>query len=504
LAERRTGDPGAVDRLKAALQAAPDPTRRDRAGLEYGRTLYYANRLVDAITVLIETYDALDDGDPDLKERFDAEIIGSARWVSDYYPLAAERLAAIDETKLHGEGGSAQLLATLAVDEAVRCGSREQATRRARQALAMGVLQDEDAVGYQHAVNALFMTGETAEACAAYEQAVRRARLRGDPFALSNLLGFLAYVRLRLGRLLDAESDLREGLELSGSAAEASTAFQWHAGTLAEVLIERGELEEASALVESTHLDEQAAANMQLFFLRGARGKLHFLAHEPEKALADFQTIIDVALAGGAVNPTWMPARSLAGACLHQLGRDAEATTLIEEELGFARAWGVPVGIAVSLRALGLVTGGEDGLTMLEQAVDMLEPTAARLEHAHALVDYGAALRRSKQRSEARERLREGVEIAHRLGAVALVARANEELAATGARPRKVVQTGLETLTASERRVAQLAANEMSNKDIAQALFVTVKTVEVHLSSAYRKLEIGSRRQLAAALGGDL
>ena len=105
---------------------------------------------------------------------------------------------------------------------------------------------------------------------------------------------------------------------------------------------------------------------------------------------------------------------------------------------------------------------------------------------------------------EARERLREGVEIAHRLGALALVAQANEQLAATGARLRRVAQTGLETLTASERRVAQLAAEDMSNKDIAQALFVTIKTVEVHLSSAYRKLEISSRRQLASALASDL
>ena len=348
------------------------------------------------------------------------------------------------------------------------------------------------------------MAGEAEEACAAYEQAVRRARLRGDPFALSNLLGFLAYVRLRLGRLLDAEADLREGLELSRAAATASTAFQWHAGTLAEVLIERGELKEAGALVESARLDDQPADNMQLFFLRSARGKLQLLAHEPERALADFQTIIDVAVAGGAFNPAWIPARSLAALSLHHLGRDAEATTLIEQELDFARVWGAPVGIAVSLRNLGLVTGGADGLAMLEEATDMLEQTPARLEHARALVEYGGALRRSKQRIEARERLREGVEIAHRLGALALVAQANEELAATGARPRKVVQTGLETLTASERRVAQLAADDMSNKDIAQALFVTVKTVEVHLSSVYRKLEISSRRQLAPTFAGDL
>jgi len=70
------------------------------------------------------------------------------------------------------------------------------------------------------------MAGESDEVSAAYEQAVRRARLRGDPFALSNLLGFLANVRLRLGRLLDAQADLRDGLELHRAAGTASTAFQ--------------------------------------------------------------------------------------------------------------------------------------------------------------------------------------------------------------------------------------------------------------------------------------
>ncbi len=498
LAERRTGMPDAIGRLEAALHATTDPSHLARAGLEYGRTLFYANRSTEAITALREAADLLGDEDPDLKERFEAEIIGSALWLADSSLLATERLAAVDETKLHGGMGSAQLLAALAVDEAARSGSRDRATRRARQALAMGVLQDEGAIGFYHAVNALIMAGETEEASSAYEQAVQQARRQGDPFALSNLLGFVAYVRLRLGRLFDAEADLREGLELS--RATNSLAFQWHTGTLAEVLIERGEVEDAWAIVESAHLDNQPTDNMQLFFLRSARGKLHLLAHEPELALADFETILTVTEAGGTSNPNWLPWRSLIALTLHHLGRDADAKTLIEQELAFASAWGAPVGIAVSLRTLGLVTGGADGLANLEEAVDMLEATPARLEHARALVEYGAALRRTNQRTEARERLREGVEISHRIGALALVERANDELAATGARPRKLVQTGLETLTASERRVARLAAEEMSNKEIAQALFVTVKTVEVHLSSVYRKLEISSRRQLAVAL----
>lgn len=129
------------------------------------------------------------------------------------------------------------------------------------------------------------------------------------------------------------------------------------------------------------------------------------------------------------------------------------------------------------MRALGLVEGGPTGERLLREAVEVLAPSPARLEHARALVDLGAALRRGNSRREARELLREGVELAHRCGANALVERANEELAATGARPRTILLSGVDALTASERRVAHMAAEELSNKEIAQALFVTVKTV---------------------------
>jgi DNA-binding CsgD family transcriptional regulator len=131
----------------------------------------------------------------------------------------------------------------------------------------------------------------------------------------------------------------------------------------------------------------------------------------------------------------------------------------------------------------------------------VLAPAQARLEHARTLVDYGAALRRGNKRSDSREYLRQGLELAHKLEATALEDRAQTELAATGARPRRLMLSGIDSLTPSERRVAEMAAENMTNKDIAQALFVTPKTVEVHLSSVYRKLEISSRGQLPAALG---
>ena len=149
---------------------------------------------------------------------------------------------------------------------------------------------------------------------------------------------------------------------------------------------------------------------------------------------------------------------------------------------------------------MGLVEGGSRGEQLLRDAVATLADSPARLEHARALVDLGAALRRGNSRSEARQLLREGVDQAHRCGATALVTRANHELAATGAHPRTVMLSGLEALTASERRVAQMAADDLSNKEIAQALFVTVKTVETHLGRVYRKLAVRSRKELALAL----
>ena len=151
-----------------------------------------------------------------------------------------------------------------------------------------------------------------------------------------------------------------------------------------------------------------------------------------------------------------------------------------------------------------MIEGGKPGLGLLEEAVEVAEGSKAILERARGLIELGSALRRSNRRADAREHLRQALELAHQGESVPLVTRAQEELMATGARPRRVALSGLEALTPSERRVAGMAAKELTNRDIAQALFVTPKTVEVHLSSVYRKLGIASRAQLADALGASV
>jgi DNA-binding NarL/FixJ family response regulator len=195
-----------------------------------------------------------------------------------------------------------------------------------------------------------------------------------------------------------------------------------------------------------------------------------------------------------------MPWRSLAAHAHLALGEREEALRLAEEELERSRAWGAPRALAMSLRAAGLARGGSRGIDTLREAVEVVESSPARLEHAKALVELGAALRRANRRTESRELLRHGLEQAVRCGARPLADRAESELLASGARLRRELTSGVDAMTPSERRVAELASAGASNRDIAQALFVTTKTVEVHLSSTYRKLGIRSRAQLATHL----
>jgi len=191
--------------------------------------------------------------------------------------------------------------------------------------------------------------------------------------------------------------------------------------------------------------------------------------------------------------------RSHQALALDRLGRRDEALALVDFELEHARTWGAPGVIGHALRVRGTLRGDPGDL---EEAVRVLDGSAARLDLAKALSAWGAALRRERRPADAREPLRRALELAAACDAPGLAEQVRTELYAAGARPRSDAVAGVAALTASERRVADMAAGGSTNRDIAQALFVTPKTVEVHLSNAYRKLGIRSRRDLAAALAG--
>jgi DNA-binding CsgD family transcriptional regulator len=191
------------------------------------------------------------------------------------------------------------------------------------------------------------------------------------------------------------------------------------------------------------------------------------------------------------------PWRCLGATAALGVGEVDVAARLAEEDLEISRRCEAPTAIGRALRTKALV---EDDLEALEESLAVLEPTPDGLETAMTLVELGAALRRRGNREQARERLRRGMALAHASGAWVLEERARTELVATGARPRRAAITGVEALTGSELQVARLASEGLTNREIAQSLFVTTKTVEQHLSKAYGKLGIGGRSELAGAL----
>jgi DNA-binding CsgD family transcriptional regulator len=331
------------------------------------------------------------------------------------------------------------------------------------------------------------------EGYARNEAGVRRRGAIGIGLILT--LGSRALFHARRGALLDAEADAQATLDTARPDHFPSLrAFPVIA--MAMIQRERGKPE-----CRLQDLDVHLGFGRALVI---ARSMLVLERARALHALGRPIDAIDTALALGAEFrtldvdcPALQPWRQVAAEALLTLGDNARAVQLAADELVLAEQFGAPGPIGCAQRVLGLA---ERDLDRLQAAERTLAGSVRRLEHARALVDLGAALRRDGQRAAAREPLAAGMDIAHRCTATALVERAREELRASGARPRSVVRTGVESLTASELRAARLAAEGMTNRQIAQHLFVAQKTVETQLRAAYRKLDIAGRGELATAL----
>jgi ATP/maltotriose-dependent transcriptional regulator MalT len=289
---------------------------------------------------------------------------------------------------------------------------------------------------------------------------------------------------LRRGDLPQAESDARTTLELARRHEVLWTKI-WSTAFLVQALVQRGELEEADRALAQSRIESTMGSAATLHALL-ARGRLRLAQGRRQEAISDLRSTGESVIVN---NPSYVPWRSeLALALAHE--DPDQARELAQGELQRARELGQPRGIGVALRACGLLAGTEAGIAMLAEAVRILRDSPASLELGRALCDLGGARRRAGQRSAAREPLREALGIAQRCDAAPLAQRAKEELLATGAHLRRERQSGPEALTPSERRVAEMAAGGLTNREIAEALFVTTKTIGTHLGHIYRKLDL--------------
>ncbi len=349
----------------------------------------------------------------------------------------------------------------------------------------------------QHLIGVcLAVSGAYDSAVENFDAAIAACRARGDVNLFPYVAAGRSMAMLRRGHVGDAEADACAALT---AAADEPLVLVHAAATVMLALLEQGKVDDVEALLRHHDLVETTEPNAApdtWFYL--ARGRVHMARGRYPAALVDFERARDVNVGlSNAAFSDWRSDLALAHAAA---GSRETAKALAEEDLEGARGFGAPRETGRALRVLGLIEGGPDGLELLAQAVDVLTNSGARLEQATALIAFGSALRRTGRRSEAITHLSSGLDIASSHGGTALVAQALDELRVAGAKPRRKRVTGIDALTPSERRVAEMAMTGQSNRDIAQALFVTRHTVEAHLTNVFRKLNISGRADLKAIL----
>jgi ATP/maltotriose-dependent transcriptional regulator MalT len=333
-------------------------------------------------------------------------------------------------------------------------------------------------------------------------RALREVERAGSAFGIAGVSWLRALVRYARGDLRGSESDGRAALE-SISPNTLVRAASWTT-SLVQSLTDSGSYDEADAVLAAHGLDRELPPILPMGLILLARARLRAATGSLESARTDLEDLLRRIVTYRGLSPLITFEAPLALVPVrHALGDVDGARELADTTLRAATRVSSCRATGAALRMAGLVRGGEEGLGLLRKAVNTLRASPALLWRAEALVDLGAGLRRHGHRAEACDVLREGMDIAHRCGAVPLADRAAAELRTAGARPRRRVTTGADALTASEHRVAELAATGMTNKEIAQSLFVTLRTVEMHLSNVYGKLGISSRQNLRAAFAAD-
>lgn len=492
--------PGAIQHLDQALALAQQPQQRADIAYRKGRALLVAERTAEARQLYSETLRWLPADDEDLRRRIQSGQVLFELGMSDPAhsdPAVIAELRALAPTATLG---GRMLDCTLAQYDCL-VGDSSAVPRALRAAADPRLVEQNDIDFALSSMWEVLSAAERPEALPSMNAGLTQARRLGSAPGVVFALGMRGQFWLWRGDLAEAATDLREAMAAirpSGIPLFRRFLLPW----LATVLVEQGQLADAAAVLADVGALHPLPPYGSWFGLLEARALLlRTQGRYEEAAQAAMEAGRHLSMHGFA-NPAVAAWRSEAALSLLALRRPGEARLLAAEELELARRWGALRPIGRALRVLGRTIEGRPGRALLEQAVDTLQRSQARLEYAKALADLGATLRRDGQQSQARPHLQQALDLAAALGATPLADRVLGDLRALGSRPRRRALTGPNSLTPSERRVAELAALGRTNREIAQQLFVTPKTVEVHLSNAYRKLEINRRDHLARALEG--
>lgn len=495
----RANDPEGLQILTTVRAAIDDPVPRAQVAIELASSIGLRKGGEQAVALLEESLAEVGDPTGELGLMLRGWLLLQVIW-------GLERIPDV----LPGEGEELPLETTAgrfvqqqgAVLTALGLGSVEHGADLAEPVIADPTALVDDAIQGlppQGATIALVLADRGDLVADLVSIGIDSSRRRGVLPGVAGGHGFRALCSLLDGDLRAAQADAEIAIDLGHRFGFAPTIAIWTAVAV-RTLVEGGDFSAAEALLVDPWVSRAHLSGSPGAVLLCARGELRYATGRHAEARHDFLAAAERVEWLPYPNPEIYPWRQGLALCEAALGNAEEARRLAGEAVKLAREAKGRRGIGISLRVQGAVADGEAQIDLLREAAEILTETRARVQYARALIELGSALRRANRRKEAREPLREGLDIAHRCGAAHLEERAHTELQAAGARPRKVLLAGVDALTPSELRVAQMAAEGMTNREIAQALTVTPKTVETHMRHIFQKLDVGRRTELPAAL----
>jgi DNA-binding SARP family transcriptional activator/tetratricopeptide (TPR) repeat protein len=488
----------AVEHLRIAYEQIEDPSARATAAYAFAKTALFTSSPEEARQVAIAAQAVVGDEHEDMRHALEA-----IEFMTMFFG-AGDR-ASLERVRRHragapGPGPGAKSLASAAAwDWTLHGGRADECAELALEALEGDALIAFDAglMGVVAVVALIFSDRE--EAIPAFERLLVESHRSGDLFTALGVSLWHGLALLRRGDLPAAEDLFKRNLEELATWGDNVTAPFWTAAFLADTLLLRGRLDEATEILHRPHAVGAPLMDVPdfdgAFYWRASLARVRLAEGRPEEALAVAEDL--GRRIGPGVNPAPWPWRSLCALALSQLGRRDEAVDACEEELVLARRYGAPGTVGRTLHTLAVVSGD---LATLREAVDVLAGSPLRALHATALADLGTALGAAGGRDEARSALLRAHELAQACGAEGLAERIRDELAAAGAGAEEQVAGGVESLTATERRIAQMAVAGTEIRVIAQTLFLTPRDVEQHLTAVYGKLGVRSREELLGAL----
>jgi DNA-binding CsgD family transcriptional regulator len=488
---------GAAELARDVVALIDAPTARADAALRSARALGLAGDGEAAIDLHRLVLDRPDGVPPETLARIQAELAATSWPDSRTRPLAIDmvRRAEADPPPLPLWRVNAAIEATFAgrpVRESVGLLSP---------VLDAGVLAGEtDSLLPTVAGLVLVVNEDLPLARAMSEAVVADARPRGWMSTVAHGRFMRALALLPAGAVAEAEADARAAFEFKVSTTTPLSGILWALYPLVDALVEGDRPEEAEAALRSVGLGDPPAYALTSPLILQSRARLRLVQGRAGEALADLH---DAAARWARLevhHPGFATWRADAVAALLAVDDRAEAVRAAREHLALAERAAAPGPLCAALRAGALVAGRGRRIDLLERAVRVTAGAPARLQHAYALHDLGCALRRANHRTEARGPLRAALDLADAGGATRLAGRALTELHAAGARPRRAALRGTAALTTAEQQVVTLAASGYTNRQIAQRLTLSRRTIETHLAHAYQKLNIRSRTELAGFL----